>query len=100
MRNLLIHTDANRYAASFKFSLGGTSTRRGYLFFDDSSDTIYVMQSAGMIAAHYSQEEIDERNRLNSEEPIKQGDLVKVNGKVYRVSKLGDYSDAGTLIPE
>lgn len=104
MRTLKIPVDNFDSTATFKFALPPTKwhqnrNRTGYLFRDEETGTIFVMQGATVIAASYTAEEIAERNRLNSEEPIKPGDQVEVDGRRYQVGRLGDYSDAGKLIP-
>ena len=57
------------------------------------------MQKSACLKQHYTERDIAERNKLNAMTPIKNGDIVLVNGKQYEVKILGDYSDAGRLIP-
>jgi hypothetical protein len=40
-----------------------------------------------------------ERARLNAEEPVRNGDVVEVEGKLYRVRVKGNYSDCAVLDP-
>lgn len=58
---------------------------------------LWIMQHSAMIASSYSDEQIAERKRLNEEEPIRNGEVVIVEGKTYRVNVNGDYSNCAVL---
>lgn len=73
------------------------SLRQGFQTADDG--IFWVMQHAGVIADSYTEAEVAERNRLNSETPVKDGDIVLVGGCEYQVKVNGDYSDAAILEP-
>lgn len=60
---------------------------------------LWVMQRAGCIAASYSADEIAERERLASEAPIADGEIVIVDDAAYRVKLIGNYSNAAVLEP-
>ena len=60
---------------------------------------LWIMQHAGVIASSYSPYEIAERDRLNSEPPVVDGEVVEFEGKEYRVRVVGDYSDCAFLDP-
>ena len=72
----------------------------GYLFYDDINDEMFLMKSAACIQSHYSDEERAHTARIyRGEQVVRHGDTVSVNGKIYTVKILGNYSDAGRLIP-
>lgn len=82
------------------FRKGGEPRKRtGYLFFAPDENKTYVMQAAAVMQGSYSEKDRADLDRLESLTPVKAGDTVVVEGKTYTVSKLGDFSDAGTLIP-
>lgn len=60
---------------------------------------IFVMQHASCLKAKYSAADIAALDRFRTLEPIKNGDEVEVAGKRYTVRVLGNYSDAGYLVP-
>ena len=71
----------------------------GYLFRDDTDDQIYLMKRAVCLQATYTQAERDQIDRINyGAEVVNHGDTVQVEGKLYTVKILGNYSDAGRLI--
>jgi hypothetical protein len=75
--------------------MGRCSLHRDYK--EQGDGILWVLQSASVIAASYSEDELDERARLHSETPVKHGDHVLVDGKVYFVRVLGNYSDCAVL---
>lgn len=87
---------------TFRFVVIGTRGREipktGYLL-EVEDCQIYLMQQSACLKASYTDKDIEERDRLNAQEPIRDGDTVTVAGKAYRVKILGNYSDAGRLIP-
>lgn len=86
-------------AADFTFEYKGYAKRictaSGYLFQD--GDQIYLMKHSEVLKSHYSDEDIAESSRLNSMTPVRDGDIVEVDGKQYKVKILGNFSDAGRL---
>ena len=69
----------------------------GYLFQD--GEKIFVMKKSDCLKAQYTAKDDEERARLNAMQPVRTGDAVTVNGRQYTVKILGNYSDAGRLIP-
>lgn len=67
----------------------------GYNTKDDG--ILWVMQHCAVIASSYSADEVAERERLNSEQPVRNGDVVEFDGVLYRVDVTGDYSDCAKL---
>lgn len=101
-RVLKYRADRDDRTASFRFAFPhrkGERTRAGYLFCCPKSGEVFIMQSPAYVADSYSDSEIAERDRLLSESPIRTGDVVEVEGARYTVRILGDYSDAGRLVP-
>lgn len=66
---------------------------------------VWAMKHSVTMKSHYSAEDIAERNRLNSEEPVRNGDIVRINcnelggDKLYRVRVLGDFSNCAIFDP-
>jgi hypothetical protein len=72
----------------------------GYLFYDDTEDQIYILKCASCIQGSYTAEERAHIARIfHGEQVLRNSDTVIVEGKPYTVKILGDYSDAGRLIP-
>ena len=97
---LTIAQDSFDTAADFTFEYKGyagrTCTASGYLF-QSTDGQIYLMKNSAVLKSHYSDEDRAERARLNSMEPVRDGDTVTVSGKQYKVKILGNFSDAGRL---
>lgn len=72
-----------------------------YLFkcVQDGAPKIFIMQGAVCIQASYTKTQIEERQRLNEMEPLRNGEMVEVDGVRYKAVIKGDYSDAGYLEP-
>ncbi len=83
----------------FKNYKGIEKKAKGRLFFDEVLQQMYLMQNASILKDQYSDRDIKEIDRLNSLTPIKEGDIVLIEGKQYSVRILGDYSDAGRFYP-
>jgi hypothetical protein len=61
---------------------------------------LWVLQCAGCLKASYSDADRAEMARLNSgESTVRNGEVVLVDGKQYRVRVLGNYSDCAVLDP-
>jgi hypothetical protein len=106
MRNLTV-VDRNRYdnRTEITFRLEMPQLRQGrarvpakcsvYRDYHKAGDGIlWAMQHSACIASSYSAEEIAERNRLNAEPALQNGEIVTIEGRTYRVRVLGDYSNA------
>lgn len=89
-------------AITFSFEYDGLrgvkQTAIGYLR-DYAEEGVYIMKQPGMLKDSYTAEDHAESARLSQMTPIKHGDIVEVEGKQYKVKILGNYSDAGRLIP-
>lgn len=94
-----IFDDAAKFA--FEYERRGSPVRAtGYLRdYRDSGEGVVLMQEPTFLADSYSEAEIAMRKRVASEEPVRDGDIVEVEGERFRVRILGNYSDAGRLIP-
>jgi hypothetical protein len=97
---LSIVTDSFDSARNFTFEYTGSMGRKvsasGYLF-EDKDGQIFLMKNSASLKSHYSDADRAERERLNSMEPVRDGDTVVVDGKQYQVKILGNFSDAGRL---
>jgi hypothetical protein len=89
----------NTFAFEYKGFRGNPVQATGYIFHDDEKDVMYIMKKSACLKSHYTKEDDAERLRLNTMTPVRHGDIVEVSGKQYRVQILGNYSDAGRLIP-
>jgi hypothetical protein len=80
---------------SFTVSLSRGLPRTAYIFIGDGA--INIMQEACMLAANWSQEELDHHAALKAMTPLRDGDEVTFEGQQYIVQINGDYSDMGIL---
>ncbi len=106
MRNLNLSTGSFDSTNTFGIVLPGyrgprTSKASLYMGAKHSNDGIlWVMQHAALIASSYTPGQIAERERVYRQEaPIKDNDIVLVNGKKYIVQVIGDYSNCAYLCP-
>jgi hypothetical protein len=88
----------NTFTFAFIGSRGQERVRTGYVA-DFEEEGVYIMQKGACLKSHYTAKDYEETDRLNAMTPVRTGDIVEVNGKQYTVKILGDYSDAGRLIP-
>ncbi|UTS52020.1 hypothetical protein [Synechococcus phage BUCT-ZZ01] len=89
----------NTFSFEYVGFRGVTRRATGYLFNCEKENKIYILQKSAYIKSHYTEADNAERTRLNTMTAVKTGDIVEVEGKKYEVKILGDYSDAGRLIP-
>ena len=104
MLSLTYPTDNFDRAAGFAFTYldykKNLQRAEGRLFRDDTDGQIYIMQRSACIQASYTQEERNHIERIAyGPDVVNHGDSVEVDGKTYTVKILGNYSDAGRLIP-
>ncbi len=76
----------------------GEHVATGYIF-DGGEHGIYIMQESACITASYTVADRADMARLAAMTPLRDGDVVSVGGTLYRVQILGNFSDAGRLIP-
>lgn len=57
-------------------------------------NVVFGMQRAGVIKANYTEQDCLDIERFAKIEPIKNGEIVEINGAQYRTRILGNYSDA------
>ena len=70
----------------------------GYLFRDDEDGQVYLMKASACLKDHYTAADRAHTDRIYvTETPVRDGDVVEVEGQRYRVRILGNYSDAGRL---
>ena len=62
-------------------------------------DEAFINQSAPMLKDVYTDADRALTERLRTEEPVRHGDEIILEGVRYRVHVNGDYSDAAKLIP-
>ena len=62
-------------------------------------EEVFVTQRSGMLKDSYTEADRVEQDRLNTEDPVTDGDTISVNGKTYRVQAVGDYMDPAKLHP-
>jgi len=102
--NLTIPTDNFDRAAGFAFEYLDYKKQpqraEGYLFYDEEGDTMYLMKRAVSLQSSYTDAERAQIDRIyRGPQVVRNGDSVTVDGKPYTVKVLGNYSDAGRLIP-
>ena len=87
----------NTFTFEYAGIRGTARTATGYLFQD--GEQIFLMKQSACIKAEYTAKDREESDRLRAMTPVRTGDIVEVRGQQYRVKILGNYSDAGRLIP-
>ena len=105
MQTLNLSTDTfdqdNTFTIEFKgFSRMKTiraCLHKGYQ--KDEDGILWAMQKSACLKAEYTAKDVEERNRLNSMEPLRNGDLVMIEGKEYTIRVKGDYSDCAIFDP-
>lgn len=70
---------------------------RGYQ--EDDDGIYWAMQRSACLKAEYTAKDYEERDRLNAMEPLRNGDLVNIDGQVYKAKVLGDYSNCVVFEP-
>lgn len=88
----------NTFTFAYQGIRGQERTATGYLF-DGGDEGIYIMKKSACLKDQYSDKDREESARLLAMTPLRTGDIVELNGQQYRVSILGNYSDAGRLKP-
>ena len=88
----------NTFVFSYTNRIGCASRAKGYLA-DFGDEGIYIMKTSACLKSSYTQKDMEESSRLDSMKAVCDGDIVEVAGKQYTVKILGNYSDAGRLIP-
>lgn len=72
----------------------------GYLFYAKDEGQFYILKIGGCLQSSYTDAERAHIDRIyRGEQVVRNGDSVTVDGKQYTVKILGNYSDAGRLIP-
>jgi len=102
-RTLTIHTDNFDTVNTFRVDVGKgkfPATCSLYCGYQKAEDGIYwALQHAACVAAHYSDDEIAEKKRLNEETPLQNGDTILIEGSPYTVRVLGDFSNCALFDP-
>lgn len=96
-RTLTLSTGTFDHVNTFRVEgvRGRCSLMSGYE--KEGDGILWIMQRAGCIAASYSADERAERERLATEAPIANGEIVFVDDAAYRVNVIGNYSNAAVL---
>jgi len=88
----------NTFTFAYQGIRGQERTATGYLFDSKDEGVIYIMKQSACLKGEYTAKDNEERARLNAMTPVRDGDVVEVEGQQYKVRILGNYSDAGRLI--
>lgn len=88
----------NTFTFAYQGIRGQERTATGYLFNSKDEGTIYIMKQSACLKDSYTAKDMEESARLNAMTPVRDGDLVLVEGQQYKVKILGNYSDAGRLV--
>lgn len=85
----------NTFRFAYQGARGIERIVTGYLF--NSDGQIFIMKQSACLKDSYTDADRAEQRRLDTQIPLRTGDVVSVDGKNYRVRILGSYSDAGRL---
>ena len=87
----------NTFTFAYRGVRGQERTATGYLFNSKDEGVIYIMKQSDCLKGAYTAKDVGESARLNAMTPVRDGDVVEVEGQQYKVRILGNYSDAGRL---
>lgn len=87
----------NTFTFAYQGVRGQERTATGYLK-NYGDEGMFIMKQSVCLKDQYTAKDDEERRRLNAMAPVRDGDIVEVEGKQYKVKILGNYSDAGRLI--
>lgn len=103
---ITLHIPADNFdrAAGFAFEYMDYKKQpqraEGYLFYSEQDCTMYLMKRTVCIQSSYTDAERAHTDRIyRGDAVVRNGDSVMVDGKPFTVKILGNYSDAGRLIP-
>ena len=100
MRELKLSTDTFDQENTFAVSHIKYATCSLHRDYKVNGDGIYwVMQKAGMLKSHYSDQDRAESERIMADKGISNGDVVLIDGNEYKFKYLGNYSDCGYFEP-
>ena len=88
----------NTFTFAYQGFRGQDRTATGYLF-DAGEEGVFIMKRSACLKDAYTEKDREESARLAAMLPVRNGDVIEVGGKQYTVKILGNYSDAGRLIP-
>lgn len=72
----------------------------GYLFYAKDEGQFYIMKCGACLKSSYTDADRALTDRIyRGEQVVRDGDTVTVSGNAYTVKILGNYSNAGRLIP-
>ena len=65
----------------------------------DNDGIFWAMQRSSTLKSSYTDKDVEERNRLNTMEPVRHGDTVLIDGRKHTVRVLGDFSNCAIFDP-
>jgi hypothetical protein len=104
MRTISFPTDNFDQVNTFTLNAGKRSTfparcslHRDYEKVGDG--VLWAMQHSGCIKSTYTDDDRAESARLQAETPLTNGETVLIDGSLFTVRVLGDFSDAAIFDP-
>lgn len=84
-----------------KFRIAGVNgdikLQKGYE--KENDGIIWGLKCGTMVKGHYTQEDKRHNERMKAYKPLEQGELVSIEGKLYKTNIKGNYSDAVIFDP-
>ena len=103
MKTLSITTQTMQHDKVFTMDIGA---KHGYIevslykdYITEGDGIFWGLQHSACLSATYTQAQIDQRNRLNNMETVKNGEIVLIDGKQYKTKVLGDFSNCAVFDP-
>ena len=100
MKTLVQRTDSfdkeHTFGIEYKNWRGDLDVKGVYLMqgYEKDDDGIYwAMSKTVCVSSHYSEAERAEIDRIYNNEPVRDGEIVLINGEQYKTRVLGDYSN-------
>ena len=100
MKTLVQRTDSfdkeHTFGIEYKNWRGDLDVKGVYLmqgYEKDDDGIFWAMSKTVCVSSHYSEAERAEIDRIYNNEPVRDGEIVLINGEQYKTRVLGDYSN-------
>ena len=95
MRTLTLATDNFDQVNTFKINVGRCEKWVSLMLdYNKPGDGIYwALSSGAVLKSNYTKADTEERDRLNAQTAIQNGEIVLINGERYKTRVLGNCSD-------
>ena len=103
MKTLSITTQTMQYDKVFTMDIGA---KHGYIevslykdYITEGDGILWGLQRSVCLSSTYSKKQVEQRERLNNLETVKDSEIVLIEGKQYKTRVLGDFSNCAIFDP-